>query len=245
LAEEVFVNYRRPKAYVPPYNYCDRWCERCRIDKSRCLLYQTEMDEHLHREIDTGEEARPRSLDPEEGILSRALLMAQEQARIMGQESPSQEEPAAPRAPAAREEPPIVGEGRLLARGIAAFVRACGRGHDPDVAGLRRFLALLGPKLSRASALPQDEHEDADGILQAQVAHRALVAIAAHLEAMRRRQPDLGDPMLELLALEKRLRIEIEDRWLSKPSELLEPAPEGQWWGPLRDITQTLRHFRR
>ena len=38
------MTYRRPTAYSPPYNYCDRWCERCRIDKSRCLLWQTEMD---------------------------------------------------------------------------------------------------------------------------------------------------------------------------------------------------------
>jgi hypothetical protein len=245
LAEKIFVTYRRPKAYVPPYNYCDRWCERCGIDKSRCLLYQTEMDEHLHREIDRGKEARPRSLDRDEGILSRALFMVEEQARVMGQESPHAPAPEALRAPAGRAEDPIVEEGRLLARGIAAFVRAHAKGHDRDVPALRRYLALLAPKLGRASAPAQDEHEAADGILQAQVAHRALVALAAHLEKMRRREPDLGDPMLELFALQKRLRIEIEDRWLSKPSELLEPAPEGQWWGPLRDITQTLRHFRR
>ena len=52
-------------------------------------------------------------------------------------------------------------------------------------------------------------------------------------------------PMLDLLRLIASLRREIEARWLSLPSGLLEPAPPGEWWGPLRDITPTLKFFRR
>src|SRR6185503_15418222 len=76
------MGYRKPTVYIPPYNYCDRWCDGCAVDKARCLLYQTEMDERLHREIDgLGElprEAepsapRPKSDDP---IVEEATLAA-------------------------------------------------------------------------------------------------------------------------------------------------------------------------
>jgi hypothetical protein len=69
--------------------------------------------------------------------------------------------------------------------------------------------------------------------------------MAAALEAVRRRDPSLGDAMLDVLALLRRLSAEIEERWLTKPCELLEPVGDGPWWGPVRDITPTLRHFRR
>ena len=49
MSKKKKVRYRKPRIYIPPYNYCDRSCARCRIDKTRCLLYQTEMDDQLHR----------------------------------------------------------------------------------------------------------------------------------------------------------------------------------------------------
>src|SRR5581483_2835199 len=153
---------------------------------------------------------------------------------------------AAEAAPARkRSEDPIVAEAALLARGVAALVRRFGAAHPREAQLLRRCLTLPAPKLGRATLEAGDEAGEADGILQAQVAHRALASTGAALEAIRRRDPSLGDAMLDVLALVRRLSAEIERRWLSKPSELLEPVEGGAWWGPVRDITPTLRHFRR
>jgi hypothetical protein len=138
-----------------------------------------------------------------------------------------------------------VEEATLAARAVAAFVREHGAGHPRESQQLRRSLTLVSPKLGRATMEPGDETEEADSILQAQVAHRALAVMAAALEAIRRRRPELGDQMLDLLAFMKRLRGDIEERWLSKPCALLEPVEGDAWWGPLRDITPTLKHFRR
>lgn len=240
------MNYRRPVVYIPPYNYCDRRCDGCAIDKSRCLLYQTEMDERLHREIDgLGEPT------PEEMIgrivqdAQKALQLVENQVREMGLDPRVLQREAQAAAPRRRSEDPIVAEAALLARGVAAFVRQHGSEHPREAQQLRRTMTLPAPKLGRATAEPADEMEEADGILQAQVAHRALGSMAAALEAMRRRDPSLGDAMLDLLAFLRRLSADIEERWLSKPCELLEPVEDGCWWGPVRDITPTLRHFRR
>ena len=105
-------------------------------------------------------------------------------------------------------------------------------------------LALVAPKLA-APPSSRKTTEEADAILQAQVAHRAIRVIAAALDAIRRRDRSLADAMLDLLAFLGRLAADIEERWLSKPSGLLEPVEDGCWWGPVRDITPTLRHFRR
>jgi hypothetical protein len=240
------VNYRRPVVYIPPYNYCDRRCDGCAIDKSRCLLYQTEMDERLHREIDGLGEPTP------EEVVGRivqdarkALQLVEEQVREMGMDPRilQQETPAA--APVRRTEDPIVAEAALLARGVSAFLRQHGSAHPREAQLLRRTLTLPAPKLGRATQEPGDEMQEADVILQAQAAHRALDSMATALEAIRRRDPFLGDAMLDLLAFLKRLSSDIEERWLSKPCDLLEPVDDGCWWGPVRDITPTLRHFRR
>src|SRR6185436_17242553 len=231
------MGYRKPTVYIPPYNYCDRWCDGCAVDKARCLLYQTEMDERLHREIDgLGEPS------PEEMVgrivedARKALSLVQDQVREMGIAPETLSRGGSGSTPRPRSEDPIVDEATLLARGVAAFVREHGAGHPREAQLLRRTLTLAGPKLGRATMETEDE---------AQVAHRALVAMSAALEAIRRRDPSLGDAMLDLLAFMKRLRVEIEERWLSKPCALLEPAEGASWWGPLRDITPTLKHFRR
>ena len=68
---------------------------------------------------------------------------------------------------------------------------------------------------------------------------------SGQVEAIRRRDPSLGDALLDLLAFLRRLAADIQERWLTKPCELLESVDDGVWWGPVRDITPTLRHFRR
>ena len=237
--------YRRPKEYIPPYNYCDRWCERCRIDKSRCLLWQTEMDDRLHREIDgKGEPTVEEVVERMSEDARQAIRMVQEQAREMGVDLESAARPPEPAdAPPAPD--PMPEEGMALARGVSAFLRENGRDHPERAAVLRRLFMLVPPKLGRAATLPSDEFERADAILQAQVAHRALVEMAAALEAIRLRRPDLGDAMLDLLALMKRMRSDIEERWLAQPCDLLEPVEGDVWWGPLRDITPALKSLRR
>jgi len=237
--------YRRPVVYVPPYNYCDRWCDGCAIDKSRCLLYQTEMDERLHREIDGLGEPTPEEMIGR--IVEDArneLRLVEQQVRDMGMDPRALRTAAEAAPPRKRSEDPIVAEAALLARGVAAFIRRHGAAHPREAQLLRRCLTLPAPKLGRATLEAGAESEEADGILQAQVAHRALASTAATLEAIRRRDPSLGDAMLDVLALIRRLSAEIEQRWLSKPSDLLEPVDGDAWWGPVRDITPTLRHFR-
>jgi len=238
--------YRKPTVYIPPYNYCYRGCDRCIIDKARCLLYQTEMDERLHREIDGLAEPSP------EEVVGRivedarkALRLVEEQVRWMGMDPEEIRREAPAEAPRAKSDDPLVEEGMLAAKAVAAFVREHGAGHPGEAQLLRRSLTLVGPKLGRATMEAGDEIEEADNILQAQVAHRALVGIAAALETIRRRRPELGDQMLDLLAFMKRLRGEIEQRWLARPCRILEPVVGDTWWGPLRDITPTLKHFRR
>jgi hypothetical protein len=244
------MTYRRPTVYIPPYNYCDRACERCAIDKSKCLLYQTEMDERLHREIDgLGEPTPGETVDRILKDTQKALDLVEGQAREMGMDVTdlvrgAREAGEEPR-PAPGPLPPIVEEASLLARGVSAFLRDHGRDFPRESSFLRRYLTLPGAKLGRASEPAEDEFEVADTILQAQVVHRVLAGMAAALESIRRARPSLGDAMLDLLRLMQSLRGEVQARWLSLPCGLLEPAPADAWWGPLRDITPTLRYFRR
>jgi hypothetical protein len=240
------VTYRKPTVYIPPYNYCDRWCDGCTVDKARCLLYQTEMDERLHREIDGLGEATPEEMVGRIVEDARkALRLVQDQVRVMGIEPEVAAHESAAATPRPRSDDPIVEEATLAAKAVAAFVREHGAGHPREVQMLRRSLTLVSPKLGRATMAAGDEIEEADAILQAQVAHRALAAMANALESIRKRRPELGDQMLDLLAFMKRLRGDIQDRWLSRPCALLEPVEGDAWWGPLRDITPTLKHFRR
>src|SRR5262245_14863431 len=199
--ELTHMGYRKPTVYIPPYNYCDRWCDGCSVDKARCLLYQTEMDERLHREIDglgepTPEEMVGRIVED----ARKALRLVQDQVRVMGFDPEAAAHEAAAAAPRPRSDDPIVEEATLAAKAVAAFVREHGAGHPREVQLLRRSLPLVSPKLGRATMAAGDEIEEADAILQAQVAHRALAAMAAALESIRKRRPELGDQMLDLLA---------------------------------------------
>jgi hypothetical protein len=240
------MSYRRPKVYIPPYNYCDRLCERCAIDKSKCLLYQTEMDDRIHREIDgLGEPTAEETVDRILKDTKLAIRMVEEQAREMGIDLEEAKREAAEESRRPPPLPPIVDEAALLGKGLSEFLREHGRDFPEEASFLRHVLIMPGAKLGRASEATEDEVEVADAILQAQVVHRLLGETAAALESIRKKKPSLGDAMLDLLRLIGSLRAEIEERWLTLPCDLLEPAPAGEWWGPLRDITPTLRHFRR
>ena len=239
------TTYRRPKVYIPPYNYCDRWCERCRIDKARCLLYQTEMDERLHREIDgRGEPSPDEVVKRMAGDVQQAIRLVQEQAREMGIDL----EAATSAAPPPKADPePAPRDGAAIARATAAFTREHGKDFPKEAEVLRRMPMLVGPKLGRAlsQAVDADETSEADAILQAQTAHRALGEMIAAFEAAGKKRPGLLDGYLELLALMGRVRTEIEESWFSRPNALLEPCEGDTWWGPLRDVTPTLKNLRR
>jgi hypothetical protein len=240
--------YRRPTFYVPPYNYCDRWCERCSIDKSRCLLYQTEMDERLHREIDgRGEPSADEALRRMSADVRQAIRLVEAQAKEMGLPLKEAGAAPAPRGAAAVEADPLVRDGAAIARAAMAFVREHGKEFPAEAEALRRMSTLPGPKAGRAATadVEGDELGRADAILQAQAAHRALAATLAAFESAGRRRPGLLDAYLELLALARRVMEEIEERWLRAPHPLLEAVEGDAWWGPLRDVTPTLKNLRR
>jgi hypothetical protein len=241
------TTYRRPKVYVPPYNYCDRWCDRCRIDKSRCLLYQTEMDERLHREIDgRGEPTPDENVKRMSDELKNAVRLVQEQAREMGIDLDAAMK-AAPSPPPPAEREDVLRDGTAIAAGTAAFLREHAKSFPEEAKVLRWMSTMVGPKLGRATSHEpeDDEVSEADAILQAQVAHRALGEMLAAFESAGRKKPGVLDAYLELLALLRRVRKETEEAWLSRPSALLEDCDGDAWWGPLRDITPTLKNLRR
>jgi hypothetical protein len=241
------ATYRRPTAYIPPYNYCDRWCERCRIDKSRCLLWQTEMDARLHREIDGAPEPTPEEAFRKmaDGIQDAARWV-EDRARDMGVDveslrSDPPEEPALP-----SEDDPIIAEGMTVTRAGAALLRGpFGRLGEAEV--LRRYVFMIVPKLARAVEVDRegDDIAQADAILQAQAVHRMLAEITGACRGAMGARPSLEDALLDALAGVERLSRTLERRWLSKPNPHLEPAPDDFWWGPLRDVSDTLKHFRR
>ena len=76
------------------------------------------------------------------------------------------------------------------------------------------------------------------------MAHQALSRILEALETLRKKFPESTDVMLDLLLSVQALAGRIGERWLSRPCAVLEFSDDGVWWGPLRDITPTLRHFR-
>ncbi|HEX7897873.1 MAG TPA: hypothetical protein VF950_08945 [Planctomycetota bacterium] len=238
------TTYRRPKVYIPPYNYCDRWCERCRIDKSRCLLYQTEADERLHREIDGRGEPSPDEIVKRMSVdVEQAIRLVQEQAKEMGLDLETAMKSAPPPPPPPE---PAIRDGAAIARATMAFTREHGKDFPGEAEILRRMPMLVGPKLGRAMSQDAgDEVSAADAILQAQIAHRALGEILAAFDSIGRKRPGSLDAYLELLSLIGRVRKDIEETWFSRPNALLEPCEGDTWWGPLRDVTLTLKNLRR
>lgn len=240
------MGYRKPLTYIPPYNYCDRRCARCAIDKTRCLVYQVEMDERLHREIDGVED--PASGEAVTQVLlntRNALRLVEEQAREAGVEWEGGGADPIPVAPRPQKPDPLVERAAAAGRSAAAFLRDHGRDFAEEAETLRHHFSLPAIKLGRATLEAADDYELADRILSAQVAHKALGEVYAALEAIRRRRPALGDAMLDLLAEIQSLRGEIDRRWLSAPCRLLVPVEGGEWWGPLRDVTEALKRLSR
>jgi hypothetical protein len=229
------MDYRRPTFYLPPYAYCDRECGGCAIDKARCMLYQRETDERLHREIDG---SRP----PNAGERSARLVREAEELLSCVEEI---DLPPAEPAPAFRdpEADAAASEGSRVMRLLTAFLREQGAEIGEELRILRRLLPLTGPRLARAAAPPSDAEEEAIAILQAQASHQALGRILDSLERVRRARPDFQDGLLDLLSALQALRARLEAHWLSRPSALLEPVGRGSWWGPLRDAPAPSHRF--
>lgn len=254
--------YRRPIVYIPPYSYCDRVCARCAIDKPRCLLYQVEMDDFLHRAIDgeetEGEEAEGNAgrRGASEGVFGgdsgkvqeavdrwvkraeAAARQVEEGVRALGW-VPEASRRSGERMGRPGEGPaadPAMEMAEALVREGAAFLRECGEALGGEKrARVRHALFLVPGKLGRAARPAADAVEEADAILQAQAAHRALAVVGEAAAAGAR----------VLGARVEALRRQIEARWLSRPSPLLEPVRDGPWWGPLRDVTGTLGRLSR
>jgi hypothetical protein len=227
--------YRRPTVYFPPFDYCDRQCGSCAIDKARCLLYQREADELLRRAIDGEGEPGPevRAMRRVEEC-RRALERVEVQARRMGLDTSGIRRAASAPASRPRPEDPILASADAAMREVAGFLRVHGTSCPGEAADLRRLFPVVAPKLKRAVAEPADALEEASSILQAQAAHRAVAGQIRCLQSICIRRRALADEALDALTLLKGLREEIEARWLERPCALLVPVEDGVWWGPLR-----------
>lgn len=227
--------YRRPTVYIPPFDYCDRECGSCAIDKARCLLYQREADERLHRAIDGEGEPEPevRAMKQVEEC-RRALERVEVQARRMGLDTSGIRRAASAPPSRRRSDDPILAAADAAMGEIAGFLRVHGASCPGEAADLRRLFPVVAPKLKRAVAEPGDAVEEAASILQAQAAHRAVAGQMRCLQSICSRRRALADDALDALTLLKGLREEIEARWLKRPCALLEPVEGDVWWGPLR-----------
>lgn len=151
----------RPARFIPGvYNYCDRWCERCRF-RQRCYSH------HLGEQMQQNAEAGTRAGDELEGIDTAAMSASQrldlETFIADANRPPSADEAAAIEAWIERSErllqaDPLANRAEeygLLAHGaIRAFEASGGPGQDPVVlAAIEaiRYLALtIAGKARRA-----------------------------------------------------------------------------------------------
>ncbi|MHC4777585.1 MAG: hypothetical protein ACYTFG_03290 [Planctomycetota bacterium] len=254
------VEYRRPTTYIPPYNYCDRWCEKCRIDKEMCLVYQSGTDDELDA-ISRGVETRTMdySMNRCSETLKDTIAMIEETAREEGIDLSGVEEEVKPLS--RREDPPLLKEATRFSRELFALLEeneaVLEAKESEGELSLERFHwyhPMVGMKIARL--LSEEEMEEADGdpelreftgallILSAQLAHRALRETEAGLLQIIKHVPALTDPVIGLLAQGKGFCELIADRWLGRENGLLEPVGDGPWWGPLRDSREALDHMR-
>jgi hypothetical protein len=246
--------YRRPVDYEPPYTYCDRWCERCIIDKSKCEVYQAEMDDRLHHVIDGEDPDDTRVvLKDVEKRFREALAMMKEKAKELGidlDKVEGEEEKPVPAEERLRRwkarETPLVREALALLRRIRDLLDGHGeslREELPEAAACLSYHCFQVPvKLRRAERCDVAEEDDdeqmrlyleRDDILQAQIAHKGLARMLGALLDIGEKRPRLRDGLLEAMADCRRIMATIERRWLSKPNRLLEPVKGERWWGPL------------
>ncbi|MHC5035914.1 MAG: hypothetical protein ACYTHM_01230 [Planctomycetota bacterium] len=261
------MEYRKPTTYIPPYNYCDRWCERCRIEKTRCLTYQAETDAELEAMSQGKETSGGPSLgESMRESLEDALSILEEAAREKGIDLASVDEaPGAPRREKKRH--PLLERAMAFSQDVHRFLvthRAllqgtAGEGED-SLARLTWYHSMVGPKIGRIVKKdgPLQEREDRDeemaqymeagDILSAQVAHKALVETEKGLLWVIQQLPSLTDTVIDLLVQGKGLREIVAEEWLARENALLEPVGDGPWWGPLEDAEEgleVLRKFRR
>ncbi len=233
--------YRRPREYIPPYNYCDRWCERCVIDKTRCEVYQRETNDRLHHEID--------GVDPDDTDVviadvnknfDEALLLLREKAKELGVDLDKVEDPPEP-PPRRPKTDPLFRRARELTTAISRFLRD----HRDELATefkrpyevIAWYYLQVGAKLGRISfreAGGTDDYDEACNILTAQVAHQGLSRMLKAIQEIGASRRTWRDELLSTMAGMQKLMKEIEKRWLSRSSALLEPVIGDQWWGPLQ-----------
>lgn len=235
--------YRRPTEYIPPYNYCDRWCARCRIDKTKCEVYQRETNDRLHHEID--------GVDPDDTDVviadvkknfDEALLMLREKAKELGIDLDKVEDAPEPApTPRPRKRDPLFERAREIAAGVGAFLRDHRAELAKEFKAQHEVLAWhylqVGAKIGRAMFRDdgeRDEYEEAADILTAQIAHLGLSRMLAAIQEICAVRTAWRDETLSTLSAMQKLMKEIEKRWLSKKSALLEPVKGNRWWGPLR-----------
>jgi hypothetical protein len=257
--------YRKPREYIPPYNYCDRWCERCRIDKACCMVYQSTTDSELEA-VSEGRDTSSADFTADEarGSLADAMEMLGEMAREQGIDLEAAAREAEEQRPGEVESgeggpkrPPLLEKAMTFSTDVHAFLgehrdalEAAGREQGVSFDALFWHHTMAGPTLARilfdrGSRDPEiAPYVDAADILSAQVAHKALLETEAGLLQVMRFLPSLTDETIGYLARGKALREALEDGWLSRESALLEPVGDGPWWGPLENAGEALEHLR-
>src|SRR6185436_4463481 len=104
------------------------------------------MDERLHREIDgLGEPSAEEMVGRIVEDARKALRLVEDQVRDMGLDPQTLKREGEQDAPRAKSDDPLVEEGMLAAKAVAAFVREHAGGHPREAHLLRRSLALLAP----------------------------------------------------------------------------------------------------
>lgn len=255
--------YRKPSFYLAPFNYCDRWCERCRIEKRFCLLWQDQADRDLEA-MSRGQDTRSLgyALEQTKNSLLDALFLLEEEARDQGldmEDLHAQADENGTGKTLFDQNHPRVEEAMALSGAVAALLddqeAVLATLHDRgelDLDRLRWYHTTPGPRMARflndpvpsAAGDDGDDELDALDILSAQSAHQAICEIETSLLAIRRALPSLTDGLIDTLARCQSLKRFLEEGWLEKPHPLLEPIGEGPWWGPLEQPADTLEKLR-
>lgn len=236
--------YRKPTFYLAPYNYCDRWCERCTIDKTKCEIYQMEMNDRLHHIADGVDPDAPEVVAADIGKnFSAALALLHEKAKEMGIDLDKVEIPPEEKPKRRPEDDPRVARCWSIGKGISEFIDE----HRADlVRDFREPYEILafyrfqpGAKFARIQRFEEEDDDArmvANSILSMQIAHKGLVAMLQALLAILEKRPAWRDGVLDTMARLQAVAKEIEEQWLSKPCGKLTAVKKGEpWWGPLKE----------
>jgi hypothetical protein len=238
--------YRKPKFYLAPYNYCDRWCERCIIDKTKCEIYQMSMNDRLHHIADGVDPDAPEVVAADiSRNFSATIALLREKAKEMGIDLDRVEIPPEDRKPARRrfEDDPWISRAMVIAKAVAQFIAD----HRADLArDFREPYEVLafyhhqpGAKLARLQRFEEeaaDEFITASAILSAQIAHQGLVRMLDAFLTIFEKRPAWRDEALDTMARMQALAKDVEAAWLVKPCRKLTAVKKGEpWWGPLKE----------